>query len=98
RAVRRAHRLRAERQLEPERKPTADRGSAHHEGAAIHLGNEIHDCLPAHALAAMWIASRTCWKVPQRQIFVIASSMSASVGLGFSLRSAATAMIMPLWQ
>ena len=45
-----------------------------------------------------WIASRTCWKVPQRQIFVIAALMSASVGLGFSLRSAVTAMIIPDWQ
>ena len=50
------------------------------------------------AFAAAWIASRTCWKVPQRQILVMASSMSWSVGFGFSFRSAATAMIMPLWQ
>jgi len=27
----------------------------------------------------MWIASRTCWKVPQRQMLVIAASMSASL-------------------
>jgi len=32
------------------------------------------------------------------EIFVMASSMSLSVGFGFSLRSAATAMIIPLWQ
>ncbi|MEY9570985.1 hypothetical protein ABH978_006824 [Bradyrhizobium ottawaense] len=51
-----------------------------------------------YALAIVWIASRTCWKVPQRQILVIASSISASVGFGFSFSSAATAMIMPLWQ
>jgi hypothetical protein len=35
-------------------------------------------------------------KVPQRQMLVIVLSMSASVGLGFSLTKAATAMIMPL--
>src|SRR2546421_1248435 len=44
------------------------------------------------------MASRTCWNVPQRQILVMASSMSLSVGFGFSRSSAATAMIMPLWQ
>ncbi len=54
--------------------------------------------MPPHAFAAAWIASRTCWKVPQRQILVMASSMSSSVGFGFSLSSAATAMIMPVWQ
>jgi hypothetical protein len=31
-------------------------------------------------LAASWIAARTCWKVPQRQMLVIAASISASVG------------------
>jgi hypothetical protein len=36
--------------------------------------------------------------VPQRQILVIASSMSASLGLGFFLSIAATAMICPDWQ
>ncbi len=51
-----------------------------------------------YALAAAWIASRTCWKVPQRQILVMVASMSASVGLAFCRRSAATAMIMPVWQ
>ena len=50
------------------------------------------------ALAAAWIASRTCWKVPQRQILVMASLMSWSVGFGLSFSSAATAMIMPVWQ
>ena len=72
-------------------------GSRDDEGAAIHFRNIIHDCL-LHAFAAMWIASRTCWKVPQRQILVIAALMSASVGFGFSLSSAATAMTIPLWQ
>jgi nucleoside recognition membrane protein YjiH len=42
--------------------------------------------------------SRTCLKVPQRQMLVIAASMSPSVGCGYSMRRAATAMIMPLWQ
>src|SRR5882672_1087539 len=44
------------------------------------------------------MASRTCWNVPQRQMLVMLLSMSASVGLGLSLRSAATAMIIPDWQ
>src|ERR1700722_17738793 len=44
------------------------------------------------------MASRTCLKVPQRQILVMASSISWSVGFGLSFRSAATDMIMPLWQ
>ena len=38
------------------------------------------------------------WKVPQRQILVMASSMSLSVGFGLSSSNAATAMIIPLWQ
>ena len=51
-----------------------------------------------YAFAAAWMASRTCWNVPHRQMLVIDLSMSASVGLGLSLSSAATAMIMPAWQ
>ena len=74
--------------------PTVVR-AADDEGTAIHL--IIHGCLP-HALAAAWIAARTCWKVPQRQILVMFASMSASVGFGFSFNRAATAMIMPVWQ
>ena len=45
--------------------------------------------LPLKRSRAAWIAARTCWNVPQRQILVIAASMSASVGFGFSLSSAA---------
>ena len=94
---RRARHPAAERKVEADRKAAADGGAADDEGAAIDLRNVVHGCLP-YALAAAWIASRTCWKVPQRQILVIASSMSASVGFGFSFSSAATAMIMPVWQ
>jgi len=49
------------------------------EGAAVHLGGNVlvHVAAP-YALAIVWIASRTCWKVPQRQILVMASSISAS--------------------
>src|SRR5262245_22018227 len=53
---------------------------------------------PLYALAAAWMASRTCWKVPQRQMLVMVASMSRSVGFGLFFRSAATAMIMPDWQ
>ena len=83
--------------IEAEREPAAGGGGADDERAAIDLRND-GSCAPPHAFAAAWIAARTCWKVPQRQMLVIASSMSASVGFGFSLSSAATAMIMPLWQ
>ena len=89
----------AEGNVEAEREAGADSGGADDEGAAVQLGRDVlvHAGLP-QAFAAAWIASRTCWKVPQRQILVMASSMSASVGFGLSFRSAATAMIMPLWQ
>ena len=53
---------------------------------------------PPYAFAAAWMASRTCWNVPHRQMFVIDASMSASVGFGVAARRAATAMIMPVWQ
>ena len=89
--------LRAERQVDAEREASANRGGADHEGAAVHLRNVIHGCLP-YAFAAAWIAARTCWKVPHRQMLVISRSMSASVGFGLFLSSSATAMIMPLWQ
>jgi hypothetical protein len=36
--------------------------------------------------------------VPQRQMLVIAASMSASLGFGFFASSAAAAMIWPDWQ
>ena len=87
----------AGRKIEADRKACAGSGGADHEGTAAELDVLVHGVLP-QAFAAAWIASRTCWKVPQRQILVMASSMSLSVGFGFSFRSAATAMIMPLWQ
>src|SRR2546421_10722495 len=43
--------------------------------------------------AARWMAARIRWYVPQRQMFVIAASMSASLGLGLLASSAAAAMI-----
>ena len=51
-----------------------------------------------YALAAAWMASRTCWKVPQRQMFVIDASILASLGFGVFFSSAETAMIIPDWQ
>src|SRR5206468_10271100 len=97
RAVRGADDLRAKGEVEPEREPAANGGGADNERAAIDFRNEIHLCLP-YAFAAAWIAARTCWKVPHRQMLVISRSMSASVGFGLFLSSSATAMIMPLWQ
>ena len=90
--------LRAERNVEAERQPAADGGGADDEGAAIDFRNDNSWCVLPYAFAAAWIAARTCWKVPHRQMLVISSSMSASVGFGLFLSSAATAMIMPLWQ
>src|SRR4051812_3605772 len=54
--------------------------------------------LPEFDFAAAWIAVRMRAYVPQRQMFVIAASMSASLGFGFALRSATAAMIWPDWQ
>ena len=72
-------------------------GLVRDEGTPIDLRYVVHGRLP-HALAAAWIDARTCWKVPQRQMLVMALSMSASLGFGLSLSKAATAMIIPLWQ
>ena len=44
----------------PSAKPATDGGGADHEGAAIHLWHKVHGCLPRYALAAAWIAARTC--------------------------------------
>ena len=48
--------------------------------------------------AARWIAARTRWYVPQRQMFVIAASIASSLGSGFLASSAVAAMIWPDWQ
>ena len=98
RAVLRADDARAERDLQAQREPAADRGGADDEGATIDLRVLVIMASTPYALAAAWMASRTCWNVPQRQMLVIVASMSASVGFGLSFRSAATAMIMPAWQ
>src|ERR1700730_153411 len=60
------------------------------------FGMDVMAISLSQAPAAAWIAMRIRWYVPQRQMLVIAASMSASVGFGFSLSSAATAMIIPL--
>ena len=62
------------------------------------LGTKFMMMPSLYAFAAEWIAARTCWKVPHRQMLVISLSMSASVGFGLSLSSSVTAMIRPLWQ
>src|SRR5260221_1266243 len=55
--------------------------------------------LPVCREAAWWMALRMRWYVPQRQMFpLMASSMSASVGLGFFASSATADMICPDWQ
>ena len=99
RAVGRADHGRAEGDIEAECQTGADGCSADHKGAAVELRQYVlvHGGSP-QAFAMAWIASRTCWKVPQRQILLMASLMSWSVGFGLSFSSAATAMIIPLWQ
>ena len=90
---------RTEGQLQAEGEAAADRGGADEELAARDLGRiEGHHGRAPQAFAAAWIAARTSWNVPQRQMLVIAASMSASVGFGFSASSAVAAMIMPAWQ
>src|SRR6266436_4378076 len=89
RAVLRAHDARAERDLQTQSQPRADGGGADDEGAATDLEIFGDHGLSPYAFAAAWIASRTCWNVPHRQMFVIDASMSASVGFGLSLRRAA---------
>src|SRR6185312_11033164 len=62
-------------------------------GRILELG---HDQAP---FAALWIAARMRGYVPQRQMLpAMALSISASVGLGFSVRSAVADMIWPDWQ
>src|SRR6185369_6463039 len=101
RAVGGAHdRGAAEGKIEAECEAGAGRGGADDKGATAdaRCSNVLVHGWPPQTVAAAWIASRTCWKVPQRQMLVIASSISASDGFGLSLSRAATAMIMPLWQ
>src|SRR5205085_5625468 len=103
RGRRRAGDLRRGGQVDAEREAAAGGHAGDQEGTAVHegrgrRGDVVHGRLPHALAAAVWIASRTCWKVPHRQMLVIASLMSASLGLGLSLSSAATAMIMPDWQ
>src|SRR5262249_25000331 len=64
----------AERNIEAKRQTAAHGGRANHEAAAIDLRYVIHGCLPHALAAAAWIAARTCWKVPQRQILVMLAS------------------------
>ena len=55
-----AHHLRAaEWKVETERQTATGRSGADDEGAAGDVRDHVHSDLP-HALAAMWIASRTC--------------------------------------
>ena len=73
----------------------ADHGArADQPGAALHA----RPFASAMARAAAWIACRTRGYVPQRQMFVMAASMSASVGAAFCASRALAAMIIPDWQ
>src|SRR6185295_16405838 len=91
--ARRQQRRRAEPRSRGQHAP-ADDQRAGGAGSAQQQGAPFQTLAPAARL----IAARTRWYVPQRQMLVIASSMSASVGLGFLSSSAAAAISMPLWQ
>jgi len=58
----------------------------------------VHFCPSRNALAARLMATRTRGYVPQRQMFVMAASISASLGSGTRLSRSAAAMSMPDWQ
>ena len=85
------------REVEAERQPPPTAAVPMKNERRLIFGTKFMCALP-YAFAAAWIAARTCWKVPHRQMLVISRSMSASVGFGLFLSSSATAMIMPLWQ
>jgi len=90
--------LRAERDLQA-RRARCDCGGPDDEGAAIDLRS-----LGDHGLSPLCLRRSVdrftdlLETYRTRQMFVIDASISASVGLGWSFRSAATAMIMPAWQ
>src|SRR5262249_39283699 len=94
----RANHVRAERQVQAQREAAAGCGGADHERATIDLWQGIQGRPLSGRAGAAWIAWGTGWRVPHRKIWVMASLISASVGFGFCLSSAAPAMIMPLWQ
>jgi hypothetical protein len=69
-------------------------------GAGRRVHARIHrDFSCASWPAALWIAARMRWYVPQRQMLpAMAASMSASVGCGVRASSAAADMSWPAWQ
>jgi len=86
----------AEGKSRAEREPGTDGGGADDKGAAVEFGHMVHGCLPQRS-RRRGLPRAPCWKVPQGKYgdgFVDV----LVVGFGFSLRSAATAMIMPVWQ
>ena len=76
-----------------EDEPAADERAGADERASRPLAHYAPPCS-----ARPWIALRMRAKVPQRQMLVMAASMSASVACGRSASSADTAMIIPDWQ
>src|SRR5262249_55031370 len=83
--------------VEAEGEAAGSGGGSGDEGTAVDFGQKAPGGLPP-AFTTAWNCARTRWKVPHRQMLVMAASISASVGFGFSLRRTATAMIIPLWQ
>src|SRR2546430_325656 len=91
-------RLAAQRQLESDHE-AGPQGEAALEERPPGQRHRVHRPPPLFIAAALWMAARRRWYVPQRQMLpAIASSMSASVGFAFRASSAAADMICPDWQ
>src|SRR5207245_3094261 len=78
----------AAERIDPDRKSAADRSTGNHECTARDVVGADH--VVAYAVAAMWVASRSCWKVAERQLVSIAASIPASGGCGFRAAGAGT--------
>ena len=97
----------AEWNVEAERKPAACGGRTDEEAAPAQT-QWFSACRPPQVFlpsiealllpAAKWMAARMRWWVPQRQMLSMASSISASVGLGLFFSSATAVRIWPDWQ
>src|SRR5438094_338369 len=91
-------RLAAQRQLESDHE-AGPQGEAALEERPPGQRHRFHRPPPLFIAAALWMAARRRWYVPQRQMLpAIASSMSASGGFAFRASSAAADMICPDWQ
>ena len=82
------------------RHPAAVGDSESDDEPGTNCPGDLKKVAPFHqaSFAARWIAARMRWYVPQRQMLLIAASISTSVGCGVRLSNAAAAMSWPDWQ